>query len=135
MNFSILVYYIAQYKYNNDLNFSTYINTIISKIEMPKNEILNFKRKNISMIENNLENNISKIKIYENNFLNSYIIFYFDLDYFNEKENTYNNNSYEHILGTIKDNEDNENNKDNEDNVDNEDTKKSFICTLFIKDK
>ena len=121
MIFSNLVYYVAQYKYKNDLTFPEYINGIILKIEIPENEILNFKKRNAEIIENNLENNISKIKIYENNFLNSYIIFYFDLNYFNDKENTYtNNNSYEHILGTIEY---------------SEDTKKSFICTLFIEIK
>lgn len=116
MNFSNLVYYVAQYKYKNDLDFSTYIKTIISKIEISENEILKFKTRNSSMIENNLENNVSKIKIYENKFLNSYIKFYFDLNNFYEKELTNYNNSYEHMLGIIKNNED----------------KKNFVCTLLI---
>lgn len=114
MNFSNLVYYVAQYKYKNDLDFSNYVNTIISQIEIKDNEILKFKNKNISLIENNLEDNVSKIKIYENNFLNSFIVFYFDLNYFNKKELIF-DNSYETILG--------------------ENKNKDFICTLYIEIK
>lgn len=115
MNFSNLVYYVAQYKYKNDLDFYNYVNTIISQIEIKDNEILKFKNKNISLIENNLEDNVSKIKIYENNFLNSFIVFYFDLNYFNKKELIFDNSSYETILG--------------------ENKNKDFICTLYIEIK
>lgn len=115
MNFSNLVYYVAQYKYKNDLDFYNYVNTIISQIEINDHEILKFKDRNISIIENNLEDNVSKIKIYENNLLNSFIIFYFDFNYFNKKELIFDNCSYETILGQNK-------------NTD-------FICTLYIEIK
>ena len=51
---------------------------MVEKIDIPKEEIIRFKFKNKDMIENNKENFISKIKLFENSILEAFVIFYFE---------------------------------------------------------
>jgi len=76
MKFAEVVYYLSFYK--NSKQNDLYLKYMVKKIEIPKEEIIRFKFKNRDIINNNKENNISKIKLFENNILDVYVVFYFD---------------------------------------------------------
>lgn len=75
MKFSELIYLLSLVKI---ININKNLSNIIDKIDIPKEEIIRFKFKNRDIIINNRINDISKIKLFENNILNVFIIFHFD---------------------------------------------------------
>ena len=76
MKFAEVIYYLSLYK--NKEHIQLYLKDMVQKIEIPKEEIIRFKFKNRDIINNNKENDISKIKLFENNILDAYVVFYFD---------------------------------------------------------
>ena len=86
MKFVDIIYYLSKIKTSKDVYI--YLNKIIELINIPKDEIIRFKLKNRDIITNNKVNNISKVKIYENNILVTYVMFLFD------KNKIFNGESY-----------------------------------------
>ena len=76
MKFSHVIYYLSLYRKKEDMDM--YLKEMVENIEIPKEEIIRFKFKNRDIITNNKENSISKIKLFENNMLDAYVIFYFN---------------------------------------------------------
>lgn len=76
MKFSEVIYYLSLYKKSEHVDI--YLKDMVEKIDIPKEEIIRFKFKNKDMIENNKENFISKIKLFENSILEAFVIFYFE---------------------------------------------------------
>ena len=117
MKFYDVIYSLSLYKNRNDIVVN--MKEILEAIQIPKEEIIRFKFKNRDIINNNKENNISKIKLFENKLLDAYVIFFFDKNNVSHE----NNSIYSKIIYDI---------------VDPNDTyfSKDFIATIdfFLKE-
>tara|TARA_B100000886_G_scaffold313998_1_gene251008 strand:+ start:295 stop:645 length:351 start_codon:yes stop_codon:yes gene_type:complete len=76
MKFAEVIYYLSLYKKVEHVD--NFLKDMVEKIDIPKEEIIRFKFKNKDIIENNKENFISKIKLFENSILEAFVIFYFE---------------------------------------------------------
>ena len=97
MKFAEVIYYLSLYIKSEYVYI--YLKDMVEKIEIPKEEIIRFKFKNRDIIENNKDNLISKIKLFENSILEAYVIFYFD-------KNAVNNENFDNYSKIIYDNRD-----------------------------
>lgn len=83
MKFAEVIYYLSLYKKSEYVD--TYLKNMVEKIEIPKEEIIRFKFKNKDIIQNNKENSVSRIKLFENSILEAFVIFYFEKNKYIEK--------------------------------------------------
>lgn len=72
MTFTTLIYYVACYKENYDLY--EYMESKYESIKVKENDLNIFFDKYDLMIKNNKQNNISKLKLYENKLVECFII-------------------------------------------------------------
>ena len=103
MSFTNIVYHVACFK--NDICLKKYMDKLNNYIKYDENDVCNLLDKFQIMIKNNTTNNISYLKLYENNLLESFIIF----DFTEEKETNFTNNENE-CTNIIYKNDDDKNN-------------------------